>query len=122
MPRTAWKAHRRVPPYPQCRFLKFTLLPSSGTRRTLQGHVGPGNMKLSSHSLGPPPDTTQGWGDPSPDPPPRQTAPASPLPVPPSNPLGQAGPSPDECQTGPSESSEDNGWDGGDGNLDAVGE
>ncbi|KAG5734133.1 hypothetical protein E4T56_gene1388 [Termitomyces sp. T112] len=79
--------------------LKFTLLPSSGARRTLQGHVGPGNIKLSSHSPGPPPDTTQGWGDPLPNPPPRQTALASPPPVPPSNPLGQAGPPPDKCQT-----------------------
>ncbi|KAG5349943.1 hypothetical protein C0989_001179 [Termitomyces sp. Mn162] len=79
--------------------LKLTLLPSSGARRTLQGHVGPGNIKLSSHSLGPLPDTTQGWGDPSPNPPPQQTALASPLPVPPSNPLGQAGPPPDKGQT-----------------------
>ncbi|KAG5333664.1 hypothetical protein C0989_005081, partial [Termitomyces sp. Mn162] len=56
-------------------------------------------MKLSGHSLGPPPDTTQGWGDPLPDPLPRQTAPASPPPVPPSNPLGQAEPPPGKCQT-----------------------
>ncbi|KAG5328287.1 hypothetical protein C0989_010609 [Termitomyces sp. Mn162] len=132
-------------------------------------------MKLSGHSPEPPPDTTQGWGDPSPDPLPRQTAPASPPPVPPSNPLGQARPPPGKCQTWntgcvasapdsgpegpataadnsakgqsvfwgtwngphsrlryiastqwrsrrPSESLEDDSWEGGDGDLDAVGE
>ncbi|KAG5348306.1 hypothetical protein C0989_010610, partial [Termitomyces sp. Mn162] len=98
VPRTAREAHRRVPPHPRCRFLKLTLLPPSGTRRALQGHVGPGDTKLSGHSPGPPTDTTRGWGDPSPDPPPRQTAPASPPPAPPSNPLEQVEPPPGECQ------------------------
>ncbi|KAG5727490.1 hypothetical protein E4T56_gene12003 [Termitomyces sp. T112] len=55
--------------------------------------------KMHTAGAWPPPDTTQRWEDPSPNPPPWQTAPASPPPVPPSNPLGQAGPPPDKCQT-----------------------